>query len=217
MHKNMARFLKGKGEIMKIKLVVMSAAAFALAVGLASCGSQGQPASGSSAATSAPVETSAAVEPTSDLGETSPMVGMPNPWSEAASAEEAAQGAGLTDFSVPADVELTVGPVTEVSYRYMDGIAEATIMYPASQATIRKGIVPEGEDISGDYNEYANTWTQNIKGLEVTCSGNREGAATKTVWSVDGISYSINALGLGGDEDFGFSADDLNSLINAIQ
>ena len=202
---------------MKIKLIVMSAAAFALAVGLASCGSQGQPASEGSEASSAPAGTSAVVEPTSELGETSQMVGMPNPWSEAGSAEEAAQGAGLDDFDVPSDVELTVGPVTEVAYRYMDGIAEADIMYPASQATIRKGIVAEGEDISGDYTEYAYTWTQNVKGLELTCFGNREGEAAKTVWSVDGISYSINALGLGGDVDFGFSANDLNSLVNAIQ
>jgi len=202
---------------MKIKVMVMAAAAFALALALASCGSQSQPASGGSEATSAPAGTSAVVEPTSEVAETSQMVGMPNPWSEVSSAEEAAQGAGIASFSVPADVELTVGPVTEVTYRCMDGIAEANIMYPACQATIRKGVVPEGEDISGDYNEYAYTWTQSVKGLELTCSGNREGDATKTVWAVDGTSYCILAQGLGGDSDFGFSANDLNSLVNAIQ
>ena len=75
----------------------------------------------------------------------------------------------------------------------------------------------EGAGISGDYSEYANTWTQNIKGLEVTCFGNREGDATKTIWQVDDTCYSITAYGLGGDTDYGLSPDDLNSLINGIQ
>jgi hypothetical protein len=72
-------------------------------------------------------------------------------------------------------------------------------------------------DISGDYNSYENEWTQNIKGLEVKCSGNREGEATKTIWMVDDICYSITAYGAGGDDDFGLSADDLSTLINGIQ
>jgi hypothetical protein len=85
--------------------------------------------------------------------------------------------------------------------------------------TIRKGnaSVAEDGDISGDYNEYANTWTQNIKGLEVTCFGNREGESTKTIWQVDDTCYSITAYGLGGDTDYGLSPDDINSLINGIQ
>ena len=56
-----------------------------------------------------------------------------------------------------------------------------------------------------------------MKGLELTCFGNREGDATKTIWTIDDMAYSITVLGLGGDTDFGLSADDLNSLVNAIQ
>lgn len=87
--------------------------------------------------------------------------------------------------------------------------------------TIRKGkadLADVGEgDISGDYTEYAKTWIQNIKGLEVTCYGNREGDATKTIWQSGDACYSIVVAGLGGDTDYGLSADDLNSLINGIQ
>jgi hypothetical protein len=146
-------------------------------------------------------------------------VGMANPWSDVSTLDEAAAGAGLDMFSIPEEAEISLGEVKLSQARYMEGLAEAVVEYPAVEMTIRKGnasIATDG-DISGDYNEYANTWTQNIKGLEVTCFGNREGDATKTIWQVDDTCYSITAYGLGGDTDYGLSADDLNSLINGIQ
>ena len=148
-------------------------------------------------------------------------VGMVNPWSTADTLDAAAEGAGLEFFSIPEGAEISLGTVELSEARYMDGLAEAVIEFPAVEMTIRKGLssaadVAEG-DISGDYGEYANTWTQNIKGLEVTCFGNREGEATKTIWGVDDTYFSITAYGLGGDEDYGLSPDDINSLINGIQ
>ena len=146
-------------------------------------------------------------------------VGMANPWSDAGTLAEAAEGAGLDGFSIPEGAEISLGEVNLTEARYMEGLAEAVVEFPAVEMTIRKGnasVATDG-DISGDYNEYANTWTQNIKGLEVTCFGNREGDATKTIWQVDDTCYSITAYGLGGDTDYGLSPDDLNSLINGIQ
>lgn len=146
-------------------------------------------------------------------------IGMANPWSTADSLEDAAKGAGLDMFSIPEEAEISLGEVKLTEARYMEGLAEAVVEFPAVEMTIRKGnaSVAQDGDISGDYNEYANTWTQNIKGLEVTCFGNREGDATKTIWQVDDTCYSITAYGLGGDTDYGLSPDDLNSLINGIQ
>ena len=145
--------------------------------------------------------------------------GIANPWSTADSLQAAADGAGLDMFSIPEGAEISLGDVTLTEARYMDGLAEADVEFPAVSMTIRKGkaSVAEDGDISGDYNEYANTWTQNIKGLVVTCFGNREGDATKTIWQVDDTCYSITAYGLGGDTDYGLSPDDINSLINGIQ
>ena len=159
------------------------------------------------------------VEP--EEGEEGAEVGMANPWSEVGSAAEAAKGAGLEDFMIPEGSEISLGAVDVSAYRCMDGLAETVIDFPAVQMRIRKGLasaadVGEG-DISGDYGEYAKTWTQNIKGLEVTCFGNREGEATKTIWQLDDTYYSITVEGLGGDTDFGLNADDLSSLINGIQ
>ena len=146
-------------------------------------------------------------------------VGMANPWSDAGTLAEAAEGAGLDGFSIPEGAEISLGEVNLTEARYMEGLAEAVVEFPAVEMTIRKGNASAATDgdISGDYNEYANTWTQNIKGLEVTCFGNREGDATKTIWQVDDTCYSITAYGLGGDTDYGLSPDDLNSLINGIQ
>ncbi len=146
-------------------------------------------------------------------------IGMANPWSDAGTLAEAAEGAGVDGFSIPEGAEISLGEVNVTEARYMEGLAEAVVEFPAVEMTIRKGnaSVAGNGDVSGDYNEYANTWTQNIKGLEVTCFGNREGDATKTIWQVDDTCYSITAYGLGGDTDYGLSPDDLNSLINGIQ
>ena len=147
--------------------------------------------------------------------------GMANPWSDVDSAEAAAEGAGLDTFMVPdGEAEISLGEVKVTQYRCMKGMAEAVVEFPAVEMTIRKGDksgeMAEG-DISGDYSEYKYDWTQNIKGLEVKCFGNRDGEATKTIWSVDDMDYSITVQGLGGDEDYGLPVDDLNSLINGIQ
>ena len=144
---------------------------------------------------------------------------MPNPWSDAETAEAAAEGAGLSIFSVPEGVSISLGKVPPATYRYMDGIAQATFEFPAVEMTIRKGKAEaaEGGDISGDYTNYANTWTQNIKGLNITCFGNREGEATKTIWQVGDNCWSIKVMGMGGDTDYGLGANDLQSLIMAMQ
>lgn len=147
--------------------------------------------------------------------------GMINPWSDVDSAEAAAEGAGLDTFRVPdGEAVISLGDVNVDQYRCMKGMAEAKIEFPAVSMTIRKGDktgeMAEG-DISGDYGEYKYDWTQNIKGLEVKCFGNREGESTKTIWSVEDMDYSITVQGLGGDTDYGLSPDDINSLINGIQ
>ena len=194
----------------KIIAGVMAVSMFAAV--LAGCGASAEQAQKEEAAAESAVEETAEAESTSEEA-----VGMPNPWHDAESAEEAAAGAGLDGFNLVEDLDIGVGKEFERTYRYMDGLVEVRLEYPASAVTIRKGTAAEDGDISGDYNEYAHTWTQNIKGLEVTCFGNRDGEATKTIWSVEGMCYSIVAQGLGGDDDFGLQPDALNSIINGLQ
>ena len=143
--------------------------------------------------------------------------GLANPWSDVGSAAEAAKGAGIDSFVIAEDPGLDLGELFERTYRCMDGIAEARLEYPASALTVRKGTIAEEGDISGDYTEYANTWTQDVNGIEVTCFGNREGDATKSIWTVDNMYFSIVAEGLGGDQDFGLNAERLTAMVNSIQ
>ena len=143
--------------------------------------------------------------------------GLANPWSDVGSAEEAAKGAGIDSFVIAEDPGLDLGQLFERTYRCMDGIAEARLEYPASALTVRKGTKAEEGDISGDYTEYANTWTQDVNGIEVTCFGNREGDAAKSIWTVDNMYFSIVAEGLGGDQDFGLNAERLTAMVSSIQ
>ena len=148
-------------------------------------------------------------------------VGMINPWSTADSLEAAAEGAGIDTFTIPEGTEISLGEVKLTEARFMEGLAEARVEYPAVEMTIRKGSDKSLEsaegDISGDYGEYKYSWDMDVDGVTVKCSGNREGEATRTVWSDDKYDYSITAFGLGGDTDYGLSADDLNTLISGIK
>ena len=149
--------------------------------------------------------------------ETTESTGLANPWTDVESAEEAAKGAGIDSFVIAEDLGLDLGELFDTSYRCMEGIAQARLEFPASAVTIRKGTAAEDGDISGDYTEYKNTWTLNVDGVEVTCFGNREGDATKAIWTKDNMYFSEVSEGLGGDEDFGLSAERLTKVVNGVQ
>ena len=167
------------------------------------------------AAAASAAETESTAAATSAAAEEN--TGLANPWSDVGSAEEAAKGAGIDSFVIAEDPGLDLGELFERTYRCMDGIAEARLEYPASALTVRKGTIAEEGDISGDYTEYANTWTQDVNGIEVTCFGNREGDAAKSIWTVDNMYFSIVAEGLGGDQDFGLNAERLTAMVSSIQ
>ena len=144
---------------------------------------------------------------------------MANPWSMAASAEEAAKGAGLDFFGVPqSGTKLSSAPLDGWEFSYMDGMAQAQGSAGAAPITIRKSTETDREMLTGDYTEYAHEWTQNIKGLVVNCAGNEEGRSSRTWWTVGDIGYCILAIAQGDDPTaFGLGADDISSMVNAIQ
>ena len=152
-------------------------------------------------------------------------ISMPNPWTEADSAEAAADGAGVGYFKLPeAGAEVVGGPIGWDNYRYTDLLAEANGYVGAAELTVRKGVNrPDHEvsydtsDVSGDYTAYAYDWTIEAGGWQIRCFGNEEGRAMKAIWSSDNFSYCILVRGQGDLRDtYGLGSDDIASLADAI-
>lgn len=200
-------FSQRKGSVVKRVLVIASALALALA--LAGCGS-------ASSSSSASASSAAASSASAGSAGSEQSAGLANPWHEAASAKEAATGAGVGSFMVPEpDTALACGKVFPWTFRYMQDIAEADGSAGAATLCVRKGVGIQGGDVSGDYNEYAHNWTQDVYGVQVLCHGNVEGASTKTIWTAGGYSYCVLAFGQGDDrETFGLSEEDVALFVS---
>lgn len=142
-------------------------------------------------------------------------------WTEAATAEEAAQGAGLDSLADLNGVKISLGELGtmgSVTYRYMDGVVQIFCPAAAVEMSAIKGKVPAGDgDVSFDSTAYAHEWTQDVDGQEVKCFGNREGEATKTIWTAGDYNYAVLAYGAGGDDDFGLRAEDVATMVNAAK
>lgn len=146
-----------------------------------------------------------------------------NPWTEADSADEAAQGAGFESFSNGAGTITSLGSTYNQDFMCTMGHCWSEIVYenPSVDIAVHKGLrdvyeLPdEYDDIFFDLDsEYAHTWTQTIGDVEVTCCGNREGAAAKAFWSKDGCDYVVYSFDLTfTDPSFGLSEQDLAELV----
>lgn len=161
-------------------------------------------------------ETTEAVEGTTQAAEDA---GEHTNWTMCATAEEAAAGAGLDSLVDLNGTTISLGELGtmgSISYRYMDGIAQIFCPAAAVEMSVIKGVVPAGDgDVSFDQTAYAYEWTQDVDGQEVQCFGNREGEATKTIWTDGAYNYAVLAYGAGGDTDYGLQADDVAIMVNA--
>ena len=151
---------------------------FVLALALAGCASGGS--SSSSDASSSETE-------------------IANPWTEVDSAQAAAEGAGIESFEVADNLGLSDLEFASVSYRYMDGIAEADFDGGAFKVTVRKSTKYTGQELSGDYTEYPEQWVVMLKDLGINCQGYERDKASSLEWSRGRANYSVVFTGLGGE------------------
>jgi hypothetical protein len=210
-----------------MKKLVSLIFALAMVLALSACGQSAAPAqeaaqSSGVASQSVQTESAEASEAVSQSGEaegSSEGAGMANPWTVVDTAAAAAEGAGVGSFQLPEDMtETSGGPVGWTEFQYMEGIAEAYGGIGAAELTARKGLAQDGEDVSGDYTEYAYQWTQDVNGIQVSCSGNEEGKTMKGVWTANDYSYSIMVRGQGDIYDtYGIDADAVQLLVETIQ
>lgn len=167
-----------------------------------------------------------------------------NPWSEVASAEEAAKKAGLDAFVLGPMEALTVGELGGWTYHATDKIAQADgkiegMQIDRKEATVtlsvRKAKAPEKYDpaelaqsLAGDYNDYAHTWTETAGDIQVTCFGDEEGSVTLAVWTNGNSAYSAAISGEVQDSDedsksvsitdvpVPLSGDDVRQIVAAV-
>ena len=121
-------------------------------------------------------------------------VQIPNPWTDCETLEEAEKLAGF-DIAVPDSVEgysdrairaMSYDGETMIEVIFSNGAPEDENGY--SELRIRKA--PGAEDISGDYNTYAEKSVLAAGDVEADVSGN-DGTISLAVWTSGDYTYSI--------------------------
>ena len=98
-------------------------------------------------------------------------------------------------------------PVTETTYTsYWGELAQ--ISYVGEEQTVTLRVQPGNEDISGDYNNYAEISTVTINGCDVTFKGN-DGTVSTAIWTNGGYSYAVST-------DVPMSVEAMTALISTI-
>ena len=161
---------------------VMLAAMMAAAVSVTACGGQGS------------TGETVTVQPSEDF------VGMPNPFTDNATLEEAEEYSGFSPmaelsqvlgFSVP-EVKNIPFEVTSTVYtngwnefaqvEYQGKSQDEAVLFRKARGT---------DDISGDYNTYSDVKEVTVKEVSVTLKGD-DGQYKLAIWQQDGFAYSLN-------------------------
>lgn len=142
----------------------------------------------------------------------SPMIGLPNPWTETESLEEAIRISGIA-FDPPAAEALPEG-MELFFYRAMPGTIEADYSNGEDELTIRASMDENGYCLAGDYNTYSHEWQENIKGLKIDCLGDGKNANV-AVFGAGDLAFALCSAC--GKEGAGISADTLKSLVMGMQ
>lgn len=140
-----------------------------------------------------------------DAQENGNLAGMPNPFTDNDTLEEAEKNAGFT-IQVPDQIS----GVSAAAFRNLGQEMLEVIYYHGEQevARIRKGTGME--DISGDYTKYSDVKTEKIGDRDVTLKEN-DGKAILAIWNGGAYSYSISL------DEQGASLEEMTALVEAVQ
>ena len=128
-----------------------------------------------------------------------------NPFVDCETLEEAGELAGF-DISVPDEIDggYTQGTIQAVENEMIQVIYTTEA---GEEITLRKGTGTE--DISGDYNEYAEENTLDVDGTSVTARGS-DGLVYAATWTDGTYTYAITASA-------GLESDSVSALVPSIQ
>lgn len=170
---------------MKMKKMVAVLLCMVLAGALSACGEKKESVPNETA-----VETQdVAGEETGALMGGSAGVRIPNPWTECASLEEAAKLAGFS-IDAPEAPEGYAGRVIQVLKNEM---IEVIFQNGDEMISVRKAA--GSDDVSGDYNAYAEVKTVAVGELQVTEKG-EDGKIMLAIWTNGAYSYAVSFPGV---------------------
>ena len=129
-------------------------------------------------------------------------VQIPNPFIDCSSLAEAVEVAGF-EMRAPK----SVGDYDRVFISAID-CELIDVLYECGDATVRVRKGAGTEDISGDYNSYAETAVSEVDGMEVTMKGNTE-KVNLAVWTSGAHTFSVSASA-------GMSRGEMADLIREI-
>ncbi len=133
-----------------------------------------------------------------------------NPYTECKTLEEAEKISGVT-IRVPSTI---TDEFSICTYRAMEGMIEITYTdgKNGDEINIRKGT--GSNDISGDYNNYAETNKATVEANSVTLKGDN-GKISLAVWTADNQAYAVFASISGAGVDKTMMMDIINSIDSA--
>ena len=131
------------------------------------------------------------------------IIGMPNPFTDFDTLAEAEAQTGF-DITLPD----AIGSSDKRIYRAMNDEMLEVIYMNGEDETGRVRKARGSEDISGDYNEYAETETVSVGGVDVLLKGDA-GLVKLAVWTNDGYAYSVSS-------EAGLTADEMTELVSAV-
>ncbi len=208
----------GKDEVMMKKRVILAAIGMAMVMGLGGCGNS----RAASEAVAEPIEASGdreeakdaaneAAGDRADAGEAEEVTQMGNPFTDVSSISEAEEmtGFSITVPEAPAEypdmyVRVMTGSMIEIIFENKANETEYAI---DEGYRIRKEAGTE--DISGDYNVYAEVTTVTVDGRAVTMKGN-DGTVSVAVWTADEYSYAVIA------GEHPMTAEEMTEVISSI-
>lgn len=176
-------------SINMIKRSALLACSALLAVSLAAC--------------SQPAAPDAASTPDTAASDTTQI---PNPWTECATLADAAALTGY-DFTVPDSVD----GYTDISITVLTDEQLTEVQYSSGNARLCLRKAPGSDDISGDYNQYAESNAVDVDGRSVTLRGN-DGQVQLATWLDGDYTYSI---GIYREDGTGLTADEMTALVKA--
>lgn len=142
------------------------------------------------AACSQPVASDAASSATSDTAQ------IPNPWTG-------------YDFTVPDSVD----GYPDVIIAVLESEQLTEVQYSSGNARLCLRKAPGSDDISGDFNQYAESNAVDVDGRSVTLQGN-DGQVQLATWLDGDYTYSI---GIYREDGTGLTADEMTGLVKAAK